>query len=269
MDEATRNRLEQLVDGGADIAGGVAGSAVGLLLAGPVGALAGGALSPIITRAFQSVGSELTDRLLEQRESMRVGGTYAVAVIRVSERLGAGDKRRQDAFFDPSEEHRSAAEEILEGVLLAAQREHEERKCRHLGLLFANLVFREDVTPGMANYLIHRAESLTYRQLSLLALIAAPQRYGFNIAWGRAIKIERYGTDPTLVREILDLEGIAHGFGNTEQPPGLYAMGELLAELMELTTIAQVDVDPVARQLLDSQLPVGQRKKDLAEELEG
>jgi hypothetical protein len=47
-------------------------------------------------------------------------------------------------------------------VLLAAQREHEERKLRFMGNLIANLAFHPEIDRGYANYLIRLAEKLSF-----------------------------------------------------------------------------------------------------------
>jgi hypothetical protein len=142
MDESQKDTsITNLIEAGAEITGGVAGAAIGLVLAGSPGALAGGAAGPLIARAFRKVGVEIKEKMLGTREEIRIGATYTFALERIRRRIEAGEVPRQDGFFEPSEGSRSAAEEILEGVLLSSQREHEEHKLPYYGNLIANLVF--------------------------------------------------------------------------------------------------------------------------------
>ncbi|MBA2713877.1 MAG: hypothetical protein H0U55_10055 [Rubrobacteraceae bacterium] len=61
---------------------------------------------------------------------------------------------------------------MFEGVVLAAQREAEEKKVRLYGNLLANLAFAQDHDRSQANFLIRLGEDLSYRQLCLLSLFA-------------------------------------------------------------------------------------------------
>jgi len=62
--------------------------------------------------------------------------------------------------------------ELLEGVLLAAQREYEERKVRCYGNLYANIAFEPAIDSVTANSLLREADDLSYMQIQLLALVA-------------------------------------------------------------------------------------------------
>ncbi len=61
---------------------------------------------------------------------------------------------------------------MFEGVVLAAQREAEEKKVRLYGNLLANLAFDQSTSRSQANFLIRLGEDLSYRQLCLLSLFA-------------------------------------------------------------------------------------------------
>lgn len=99
MDRSTSHNGEsgarRLVEAGADLAGAVGVSAVGLIFAtGASGALpvaiAGG------TVALASVLREIGERLLGHREKIRVGGTAIYAARAYQERADAGDHLRND-----------------------------------------------------------------------------------------------------------------------------------------------------------------------------
>jgi hypothetical protein len=102
----------------------------------------------------------------------RVIDAITVAKARIDERLAAGDVPRSDGFFDAWEGTYSDADELLEGVLLAAQREYQERKVRCYGNLYANITFEPIIDSVTADAMLREASDLSYTQIQLLALIA-------------------------------------------------------------------------------------------------
>lgn len=171
-DLSAANRTQRLLESGSEIAGGVAGTAVGLVIGGPGGAFAGAALGPIFARTLQHVGAEVAARFLGPRGEARVGATLGFATVEVNRRFEAGDNLRQDGFFDKKVHgSRTAADEVVEGVLWAAHQEHQERKLEYYGILLAGIAFDESVTAEAADYLLRSARELSYRQLGLLALV--------------------------------------------------------------------------------------------------
>ena len=133
--------------------------------------VAGGAGGVAVTRVLKTVGGAIIRRRLEQRQENRAGAAFYTAHSRISARILRGDAVRDDGFLepDPTPMGRSPAEEILEGTLRAAANEHEERKVRFLGAFWGNLPFRADISRSSANFLLHLAERLTWRQFVLLA----------------------------------------------------------------------------------------------------
>jgi hypothetical protein len=173
--EEQRREFRELVAPGAGIVGGVAGTAIGLITAGPVGAFAGAVLGPTVEYACLRLGSEFMHRQISEREVVRIGGALAVAVTRINERLEKGEQLRQDGFFAAEGFQRSAANEVGEGVLLAAQREHEEKKVPLLGSLLASIAFDSEISRPQANLLLRLGEELSYQQLCVLALLGDNQ----------------------------------------------------------------------------------------------
>jgi len=57
---------------------------------------------------------------LAPREKTRIGAAFIYATRKAQERLNNSHKIRDDNFFSEQSAERSAAEEIIEGVLLAA-----------------------------------------------------------------------------------------------------------------------------------------------------
>jgi hypothetical protein len=157
---------------GGELFGAASGGAVGLVLAGPDGAIVGGAAGTAIGLTLK----EVAGRILSRREKVRVGAALQFAVAAVNERLSAGDEIRQDEFFNSHLGGQSKAAEFVEGVVISAQRQHEERKVEYLGYLLGNVTFEEDVDPSLANWLITAGDELSWTQLVLLAIIGSEGR---------------------------------------------------------------------------------------------
>ena len=153
-------------------------------------------------------------------------------------------------FFTHKTNERSSAEEIIEGVVLAAQREYEERKILYYGNLLANIAFSPGISKAHANLLIKLGQNLSYRQLCLLVLFARPNK--------SKLRQENYRSAPTmnvtkvaLLQEVFELESIgliSSGnvvFGHTDIIPGkmyLEGQGEI-AQLMGLSNIELNELD--------------------------
>jgi hypothetical protein len=162
---------------GVEIAGSAAGASIGLVFAGPVGALGGAAAAPVITRTIRWVADEMACRVLGMRERVRAGAALIFAAERFARHLKDGHPIRDDGFFQDRPGGRNSGREVVEGVLQAARRSFEERKIRHLGYLFANVAFTSNVDPGLANHTIGIAESLSWRQFLLLAALGAKDQH--------------------------------------------------------------------------------------------
>jgi hypothetical protein len=169
-DRADADRATALIEGGAELAGASIGAALGLI-GGPPTVVGGAAVGAIASRTLRQLGSEIHQRMLGPRQRVRVGGALAVAAETIDTRLKAGEVPRADGFFDASSTGRPAAEEVLEGVLLAAGDAYEERKVPFLGKLYAAVAFDGSVGRPQANFFIAVAQRLTFRQLALMAVI--------------------------------------------------------------------------------------------------
>jgi hypothetical protein len=149
-----------------------AGGAAGLATGEPIGALAG-AGAPVLSRVLVWSVNEFRQRVLGQRQEYRVATAIRLMQAKYEDNLRAGKQLRTDDFFlEDKGEGRSSAHEIVEATLLAAEREYEEKKLPYYANLVANLPFRPDIDRDTANLLLRLAQELSYRQLSLLALVA-------------------------------------------------------------------------------------------------
>jgi hypothetical protein len=181
-----RRRLERtarLIERAADLTGPTGGAAVGLL-GGPFAALGGTALGVLLQKTLLTLGDEFEQRHLGPREKARAGAALYWALTEINERLEDEEEPRDDGFFDTDPKHgRARADELLEAVLVRAQHDHEERKVKHLGWLYASVVFSRQLSPSDADYLLEVAARLTYRQLVLLALFHSGVGYRGLPGW--------------------------------------------------------------------------------------
>jgi hypothetical protein len=138
-DKGKSTKLEIFVKAASGAIGGVAGLAATIVTGEPI---VGTVASPLIS----SLTSDMAGRLLSQREKARIGGALAFAMEQFDSNLKAGHELRSDDFFLSSSTENSMAAEVLEGALLAAQKEHEEKKIRHIGYLMANLCLQTILT---------------------------------------------------------------------------------------------------------------------------
>jgi hypothetical protein len=183
-----RERLERtkrLLEHAAEVSGQAVGGAISLLGGAPA-AIGGAVFGGLVQKVLLRLGSEFEQRQLGPREKTRVAGALYYALDDIKERLHESEAPRDDDFFEPDDGHgRARADELLEAVLARAQRDHEERKVKHLGWLYSSFVFNKEVTPGDANYLLDLASRCTYHQLLLLSLIHDAVGYRGLPGWER------------------------------------------------------------------------------------
>ncbi|WP_143531853.1 hypothetical protein [Saccharothrix sp. ALI-22-I] len=152
---------------GAEITGSAAGAVLGAIVAGPEGVIAGAGFGTALGASLK----ELAHRTLARREKVRIGAAFQYAAQAFSERVAAGDEVRKDDFFSHREGKRSSADEVVEGVLVAAQRQHEERKVEYIGYLMANIAFESHIDISTANWVVKNANELSWTQLVLLSIV--------------------------------------------------------------------------------------------------
>jgi len=221
------DKASELITAGAELAGALATTAAGFLIAGPVGAFGGAVGGLALKQALTKVGADIHDRMLGPRERVRIGaaGTYAIA--RIERNLGEGQSPRDDGFFEAKEQERSKAEEVLEGVLLKAKNDHEEKKAQYLGNLFGNVAFDRYLSASEANLILKYAEEMTYRELLCVALLGRSAE--FNLRSSPFPSQVTYATLGVL-HELYDL---ARRDIIRQQAPGADA-GEIILELRQI-----------------------------------
>jgi hypothetical protein len=246
-----------------ELGGGLAGAGASL---GAVAALgpAGGLVGPLansavqrllrrlgVDRLFSNAYNELAQRR-EDAERQRAEAALGHALTALAERLDAGERIRDDGFFDrPHEEDgRTPAEELLEGVLRKARDAHEARKAERLGRLFAYLAVSPEVTRNHANYLVDLAGRLTYQQLLLLGAFAKEESRTAMPDWqstgsftvletGLVAAIQELAQQELLVRD--DNRAVATFADVNPRRLRTVLNGKLLVEAMGLTAAEEED----------------------------
>lgn len=264
------DKVKSLISYGTDMTGAATGAAIGFLTGGPAGAALGGVLGATIRRGL----SDITDRVLSNREKMRVGATATFALTKIKSYLDSGRERRGDGFFEEKLTGRSDAEEVFEGVLLKARNMHEEKKAKILGNIFANIAFLPGFSVGEANHLLQIAEDLTYREMCILALIKKKDevngirlkgdRYGEEHAVGDVITLDFSTEKASVFQQAYELcnRGLAicasakaditmlgTAYDIIPDELVLTIMGTKFYEIMELDDIPEEDVREVTKHL--------------------
>jgi len=123
--------------------------------------------------------AELMGQQLSAREQARAGAVSELAARRIQEMMNQRYKPRHDDFMVGEPGHRSAAEEIAEGVLISAQREHEERKLPYIGNLLASFAFEPAISRSETDLFLRLANDLSYRQLCVIAILSQKERFPY------------------------------------------------------------------------------------------
>jgi len=258
-DKNNSDDVKKLVNLGSNITGSVSGAVIGFVAGGPPGAVLGALFGPAIAEAFKKVGNEIANRILGPREKVRIGATINYASEKIMDNIKNGKIIRDDDFFKEKDGQRPPADEILEGILLTAQKEYEEKKLKFHGNLLANLVFHPEIDRAQANMLIRLSERLSYRQLCLIAIFGVPQNYNL-LESSYKEHLEKVDEKLSLLLQeifVMYSEGIFNsgghallGVGNINpsimHPQG---SGSILFNLMELYNIDKGDLNEIAKML--------------------
>ena len=148
------------------------------------------------------------------------------------------------------------AKTILEGILLRARDEYEEKKLNYYSNLIAQMAFDHSWNYQRLNAMIRMFEQLSYRQLQLMALA---QRKGKIETPQWIVKFKRTPISHSyydLYCEVLQLSNLAlfhqpeasitMGLGNQL---ALSPIGNSMADLMELSSIPQEELDDLDKMI--------------------
>lgn len=205
MTKMQDENYKTLIEKGSEIAGSAASTAIGLLVAGPLGAIGGAAFGPIAISIFKKIGTEISERFLGKREEIRIGATIAIAINNIENGIKEGKILRDDNYFKSNINNRSNAETILEGVLLKVRDEYEEKKLQFYSNFLSNLCFEKKISFERSNTLLKIIEQLSYRQILLLAYLHSIKTLDIN-RWSTAFLYnENFERFHDLYAEVMDL----------------------------------------------------------------
>ena len=198
--------LEKQIKMLGDVSGRVVAPLVGLIAAGPTGAIAGGVVGTMIKYGVE----EFLTRHLTPKEVRRAGTSAEYMIKGIDERLKAGNEINM-AFFE-EQENLSDAEEIFEGILLKAKSEYQEKKLPYLSNIFVNASFDSTISAANVNQVLNTADRLTYRQLCLISLVGKNKDNIYKLR----IEENRENRDKVMTEElifVLDDARLMHRLG--------------------------------------------------------
>jgi hypothetical protein len=245
-DDLSPHVAKEVIGWGTEMIGSSVGAVIGALSAGPPGAVAGAAAGTFTGRAMRLM-ADYAHRQLSARERVRIGAAFGFAIERVRARVQAGDTPRADGFFDNVRFGRSPADEILEGAVQKCRNQYEERKCRILANVFANVGFEPSVTENDAVLVLELADRLTYRQLCMITL--AGRHKDFGVGPFRDFTMKPGKADPSLRWEWQELYNRYWLITDTDDVPILTRLGALVFKLGNLGSIPSEDIHTVWQSL--------------------
>jgi hypothetical protein len=154
-----------LVEAGSPVAGSMSRAAATVVFEPAAAAVR---VDEQFAACLRSVAGEAAS-LTVPRERVRAGAALAFAVEYAATLSRDGRQVRRDGWFAPRPGNRSVAEEVTESVVAAARRSTDERRVRHLGYLLAEAAASPDLDADLVGRALRLAESLSWRQLALLA----------------------------------------------------------------------------------------------------
>lgn len=247
------DKLKIIIEKGSEIGGSAAGAAIGLAIAGPIGAIGGAVVGPLVASAFRKVGLEISEKIMGPREQARVGATYSIALDKISNLLKSGKQVRGDGFFLKMENDRSKSETILEGTLLKARNEYEEKKVKFYSNLLANLSFDYSISFDKGNTLLRILEQLSYRQITILAYFSEIESLSTE-RWITSFKDKsELGQYHDFYSELMDiynkhlLQQTGGGFSLGISSLGISPLGKAMCNLIDIQEINEDDKNEVPK----------------------
>ena len=133
------------------------------------------------TACLRAVAGEAA-ALTVPRERVRAGAALAFAVEYAATLQRNGRTVRSDGWFAPRPGSRPVADDVAETVVTTARRSTDERRVRHLGCLLAEAAVSPDLDGELVGRALRIAESLSWRQLALLAGVGRRDRVPLPMA---------------------------------------------------------------------------------------
>jgi hypothetical protein len=154
-----------LIEAGSPVAGSMSRAAATVVFEPAAAAVR---VDERFTDCLRSVAEEAAS-LTVPRERVRAGAVLAFAVEYSATLSRNGRAVRTDGWFAPRPGSRPVAEEVTESVVAAARRSTDERRVRHLGYSLAEAAVSPDLDVDLVARALALTESLSWRELALLA----------------------------------------------------------------------------------------------------
>ena len=229
----------------------------GFLLGGPAGAGVGAAVGTLASHGLLAAGLEIWERQMSGREKARVAAVITMAGDKMQKRLAAGEKLREDDFFDAKPPYQSHAVEVTESLLLKAQREPQERKLDYIANVIPFIGFDSAIGVPIAHQLLRFASELSYYQYCILAL--AMHTASFDLFEDHAGSIGRdklSAAQTSFLSDCWDLKIKGLLWTGTDLDLNLYEirpnclslqpLGSMLAKALGLENIQLQEITPMA-----------------------
>jgi hypothetical protein len=269
VDKEDASRLKDLVVRGTEMGTAVAGATVAArYLAEDANAVVNLLVdeAPLFAGTIAWLATDYLDRRLSRRERLRVDAAITFAAHKAYENIMNGREVRSDEFFQPEEQGgRPPSEEIAEAVMLAVQREPEERKVRHIGFILGNLAFAPFIDRVAGNLFVRVAEDLSYTQMQLVALVGRRAEIALppgseeavgGVSWKAASVSRQFAELGFGYKELIQSEPEKEKFLPTNigipDAQQLTAFGHNLFVLMDLASVPIEEVRDVAASLWEA-----------------
>jgi len=263
--------IKKLFNTGKNIIGEAGGAAIGYSVGGCEGAMIGAASGELITIVIDKIGADFAERIVSPREDYRLGLVYLNARKKILEKLAAGEQLRKDlettsaitspACIEIPIKERPPCVEAIEGILLAAQREHEEKKLPFISNLLANICCDSNIDIFQIDFLIKISSTMSFRQMCILCMFSDPYISKIKGRYCAEATFPKFNENlDSIFQEIIDLGSKGLLYANNEpvtkaalidNPREIKVIGAgiSLYKLMELKKIDEKYLDAITYDL--------------------
>lgn len=232
MDEKDKRKdAAELVGTGSKV---LTGLTIGMTTTAATGSTVMGVISA--AGIWSTTATDVLSRQLSHDENRRVSSIKELVRKEFESRKSNEEKPRQDGFFNADSTIRSSADEFFEGILQAARLENQEAKLPYLAHLCVSIAFDSSISHAEAIRLIRQLESLTYRQLCILAAVSKTLKNEWR---DKSFKQDK-GSDElaSIICECFELEnyGLLGQIDNGDSAPfyGVYSWNNVVPNNLKL-----------------------------------
>lgn len=248
----------ELIDIGCEFVSSSIGAFIGVAIDGAAGIIAASAASPVLYKMFKSISEDVQAKKTSKREEQKIGAGYLFALRRIEYNISHGKKIRSDGFI-VDDDILSDSNTILEGVTVKLQKEWELKKLEFYGNFLGNISYRADIDINYATVLLRLIESLSYRQICIVAIfkrIGTPEIDLSSIESRFKTNYAMHNFSYSLYSDLVELGQLSvlrrvapFKVGAVLGNCVLSDIGEKLFELMNLSEICKDDYIKTKREL--------------------